>query len=156
MDAICNIYLFFNNLRTGRFLSRLGLKEYVPLEKLLELISTRDNGKRMPHLNYFIKNFYIYYKNQYSSSSVSVAFLPCVDTEELALPYDCYSDPSCKIMGYKILRTDLIKHAEILGVEAFPTARDIYLKLIEKPENILSIENASEVFSFAAKLQRGK
>jgi len=136
----------------GKFLSRLGLQEYIPLDILLVLISTCDKEKRMLHLDYFVNNFK-YYENQYSPSSVSVAFLPCVDTEELALPYECYSDPSCKIMNYKILTKHLREHAEKLGVKAFPSAREIINRLINNPP---SIEDAPKVFSFIAQRQSGK
>ncbi|ORX44853.1 hypothetical protein BCR36DRAFT_334006 [Piromyces finnis] len=133
----------------GKFLSRLGLQEYIPLDVLLVLTSTCEVNKRLLHLDYFVNNFK-YYENQYDPYSVGIPFLPCLDTEELALPSECYSDPSCKIMGYKILTTHLKEHSEKLGVKAFPSSREIINKLINNPP---SIESAPKVFSFIAQRQ---
>ncbi|KAG4097577.1 hypothetical protein H8356DRAFT_993004 [Neocallimastix lanati (nom. inval.)] len=133
----------------GKFLSRLGLQEYIPLDILLILISTCEPKKRLIHLDYFLNNFK-YYAGQYDPSSVSVPFLPCVDSDELALPYECYYDPSCKIMGYKILISHLKLHAEKLGVKAFPSSREIINNLINNPP---SIEKAPEIFSFITQRQ---
>jgi len=137
------------NSDEGKFLSRLGLQEYIPLDILIVLISTCDVKKRNLHLDYFIDN-YKFYGPQYDPSSVSVPFLPCSNSNELALPYDCYSDPSCEIMDYKILTSHLRENAEKFGVKAFPSSRDLINKLINNPP---TIEKASQIFSFIAQRQ---
>jgi len=129
----------------------LGLQEYIPLDILIVLISTCDIKKRNLHLDYFINN-YKYYSTQYDPSSVSIPFLPCSNSDELALPVDCYSEPSCQIMDYKILSSHLREHADKFGVKAFPSSRDLINKLINNPP---SIEMAPKIFSFIAQRQSG-
>jgi len=58
-------------------------------------------------LNYLGDNFEKYYRATYNPAAMTVPFLPVLTPDrekpQLASPFDCYSDPACLVMDFKLL-----------------------------------------------------
>ncbi|CAH1769260.1 12012_t:CDS:2, partial [Entrophospora sp. SA101] len=135
---------FYKNTKEGKFILKLGLREYPPLDEILKLAS--NSPIRQKAFEYFLDNFRDKYAKDYDARSINVPFLPCMDPNVYSEPSKCFFNPECAIMGFNVLRKDLRCRAEELGVEQYPNYLQLSDKLIkEPPENE---EKAKLVFEF--------
>ncbi|CAJ0849192.1 15951_t:CDS:10, partial [Entrophospora sp. SA101] len=135
---------FYKNTKEGKFILKLGLREYPPLDEILKLAS--NPPIRQKAFEYFLDNFRDKYAKDYDARSINVPFLPCMDPNVYSEPSKCFFNPECAIMGFNVLRKDLRCRAEELGVEQYPNYLQLSDKLIkEPPENE---EKAKLVFEF--------
>ncbi|RIA98223.1 hypothetical protein C1645_813106 [Glomus cerebriforme] len=69
-----------HNMQEGKFLIKLGLREYPTLKKILKLAALPTDSKiREKALKYFIDNFQRRYYTYYKQTEVDIAFLSCSD-----------------------------------------------------------------------------
>ncbi|CAJ0854284.1 11473_t:CDS:10 [Entrophospora sp. SA101] len=135
---------FYKNTKEGKFILKLGLREYPPLDEILKLAS--NSPIRQKAFEYFLDNFRDKYAKDYDARSINVPFLPCMDPNVYSEPSKCFFNPECAIMGFNVLRKDLRCRAEELGVVQNPDHSQLSDKLIkELPENE---EKAKLVFEF--------
>ncbi|GBB83172.1 hypothetical protein RclHR1_00010054 [Rhizophagus clarus] len=141
-----------NSSEEGKFLIRLGLREYPTLEKILELAAPpTDLNIRERVLKYFIDNFDKNYNRIYRSDVVNVAFLPCSDPDIYAKPSECFVNLECKIMDFKVIRQDLKFHVGKLGVHQNPNHEQLLNKLKESPPQ--DKDDAKKIFEYLASQQ---
>ncbi len=127
------------------FLAKLGLRQFIPQEELLALCASKRLALRFIALNYFTTNFQAFYANTYKAKNIQTPFLPCVGTEELSLPGDCYTEPGCAVLGFRVLDENWRKFADSLGIRSCPLSSELVQQLALNTPNLT---NASEMFSF--------
>src|ERR1043166_10296836 len=111
----------------------LGVQEYPRLLKILELAALPTDAEiRGKAFRYFIESFEKKYSQNYNPN-VNIAFLPCSDPDIYAKPSDCYINPECKIMKFKVIRQDLRFYAERFGVCQHPSSEKLLNKLMHDP-----------------------
>jgi hypothetical protein len=136
----------------GKFLARLGLKEYPTLEKILELATPSTNTQiHNKALKYFIDHFEERYSRDYNPTEVNVAFLPCSDPNIYAKPSECFINPECKIMKFQVIRQDLRFQVEKLGVHQNPDRERLLNSLTQDPPQ--DENNAKIIFEYLASQQ---
>jgi len=134
----------------------LGLREYPTLLKILSLAAPRTLWSfgsliRDKALDYFISNFEEKYSEDYDSAKVEIAFLPCEDINVYAKPSECFINPECKIMKFKVIRQDLRVYVEKLGVRQNPDRNELMNRLKNDPPR--DEDKAKEVFEYLASQQ---
>jgi len=97
-------------------------------------------------LKYFIDKFNDKYKKEYISYMVNVAFLPCSDNT-YARPLECFIDPECTLMKFRVLREDLQFQARQFGVRQCPSNEELKNKLIKNPPQE---DKAKQIFEYLA------
>ncbi|KAI8803502.1 hypothetical protein BJ742DRAFT_828538 [Cladochytrium replicatum] len=134
----------------AKFLMKIGLNAFVPLESLLDIIAKAPSpAQRMKTINYLVDNLRTTYIKSYRPGSVNQAFLPTTDGS-LAKPSECFSTPGCAILGFKILVPDLKEVGEKLGVASNPPPRALVSALLSSPP---TLSNAKEIFEYLASRQ---
>ena len=63
---------------------------------------------RKSALKYFTDNFNEKYAKDYKPDKISVAFLPCRGANVYAKPTECFTNPECMTMKFKVIRHDLL------------------------------------------------
>ncbi|PKY19450.1 hypothetical protein RhiirB3_432504 [Rhizophagus irregularis] len=144
-----------NGSEEGKFLIKLGLREYPTLEKILELAAPPTDLKiREKALKYFIDNFDKNYFNSYRSSPVvNIAFLPCSEPDVYAKPSECFINPECEIMNFKVIHQDLKFKVGKLGVCQDPNREELLIRLKENPPK--DKIDAEKIFEYLTS-QQGK
>lgn len=137
----------------AKFMKRLGLRSFVPVDELLELAASSHHEKRMALLRYFTDSYGVYYSTVYRPNQVNIAFLPVTDSERLMRTVECYSDVSASVMGFPILHHDLKIHADKFGVAMHPPSQKLLLALRTSPP---AHNKATQVFSYLASRQHGE
>ncbi|CAB4474438.1 hypothetical protein RhiirA5_500084 [Rhizophagus irregularis] len=141
-----------HNTQEGKFLILLGLQEYPKLGKILELAAPSTDSKiRSEALKYFIDNFGDKYFKDYDPAKVGVAFLPCSDPEIYAKPSECFINPECKIMEFRVIRQDLRFQVGKLGVSQNPNREKLLNRLTQDPPQ--DEYNAKKIFEYLASQQ---
>lgn len=130
------------------------MREYPTLEKILELASPPTDLKiRERAFKYFVDNFEKNYFNNYSSPVVNIPFLPCSEPEVYAKPSECFINPECGIMNFKVIHQDLEFKVGKLGVCRDPNREEILNRLKENlPKDKI---DAQKIFEYLAS-QQGK
>ncbi|KAI9598971.1 hypothetical protein BDF19DRAFT_410365 [Syncephalis fuscata] len=136
----------------GKLLIFLGLNSYPPLDELLKIAATDDMNKQKLALNFLTGNFNSYYRDAYQPTKIKTAFLPCANGVNIrACPQDCFTDPSCAIMGFNVLMPEWRSHADKLGIRSFPTSEQLLNRLREQPPK--TDKEAQVLFEFLATQQ---
>ena len=112
------------------------MQRYPKIEKILELAtSPTDSIIREKALKYFLDNFDEIYFKSYNSASINVAFLPCSNSKTYVRPSGCFANAKCSILGFLIIREDLISYAIKFGVRSDPSIKEVLNKLAEKSQD---------------------
>lgn len=136
----------------GKFLRLLGLKAHPSVSEIVDIMSkankTGDEKKFNSALRYFLNN---HSQNNYGSfdmTGVDIAFVPAIDQGKgvVVKPNECFMDEKAAVLGYKVLRPDLMRDASKLGVLPHPPITDCALKLIRQPP--LDKRQARELFGY--------
>lgn len=130
----------------GRFLTFLGLRLYPSVPEIIDMMASVDLILSQKALHYFIANHHI---NGYSSFQVGSTvknFLPLQGKEGRVSPGNCYTNESCSIFGFNILKRELVPHANKFGVATDPAINLCIDKLISNPPN--DIRTASVLFRY--------
>ncbi|KAG0011532.1 hypothetical protein BGZ80_000622 [Entomortierella chlamydospora] len=140
-----------STLDESKLLLELGLLTHPSLDVLLGLAAPpSEKDIQVKALQYFIDNFKTLYMSQYNPSSIKVAFLPTT-SGSLETPERCFSNPSCSIMEFPVLREDLRVHAPMLRIRENPLAAKLLERLTQSPP--ATKEKARQVFEFLGKFQ---
>lgn len=134
----------------------MGLRDHPTLEKILELAAPpTDLNIRERALKYFIDTFDKNYFNSYRSPVVNIAFLPCSEPEPdvYAKPSECFINPECGIMKFKVIRQDLKFEVEKFGVCQDPNREELLNRLKGNPPK--DKIDAEKIFEYLAS-QQGK
>ena len=132
----------------------MGLHEYPILTKILELAAPPTDLKiRERALKYFIDNFKEKYSKDYNSDYVKVDFLPCLDPNIYAKPSECFINPECTVMNFKVIRQDLRFYVERFGVCQHPSSEKLLSRLIEDPPQ--DENDARKIFEYLHSQQGG-
>ncbi|CAJ0746048.1 3665_t:CDS:10, partial [Entrophospora sp. SA101] len=134
------------NSREAKIMLKLGLCEYPPLGKILQLASPiTELSIRQKALNYFLENLKTKYSKHYDAKKINIAFLPCTDLNVYAKPSECYTNTECRFMKFNVLHRDLVSRAEDLGVKKDPDRLQILEKLKNEPPDE---EKAKSIFGY--------
>jgi hypothetical protein len=129
----------------------LGLREYPPLKKILELAANSYNPRiRDKALKYFLDHFEIAYSKNYDPK-INIPFLPCSIPNIYAKPSECFINPECKIMKFQVIDQNLKFRVETIGVRQHPDHDQLIDKLIKDPP--LDKDKAKAVFEYLASQQ---
>lgn len=73
---------------TAKFLYRLGLRKFPPLNVILNLAASPDSKIRTLAMNYFLDNYVTRYSDYEPGNFATVAFVPALDgkVQKLATP----------------------------------------------------------------------
>ncbi|KAG0267611.1 hypothetical protein BG011_002919 [Mortierella polycephala] len=135
----------------AKLLLELGLLTHPSLEVLLALTAPpTEKDIQAKALNYLLENFRSLYTLQYNPSKVKVAFLPTT-TDAMQTPATVFSNPSCSVMDFPVLREDLQVHAPMLGVRENPLPARLLERLTQSPPP--TKDKARKVFEFLGKFQ---
>nr|CAG8491266.1 11097_t:CDS:2 [Entrophospora candida] len=133
-------------LSLAKIMLKLGLCEYPPLGKILQLASpVTEFSIRQKALNYLLENLKTKYFKQYDAKKINVAFLPCTDPNVYAKPSECYTNAECRFMKFNVLQRDLVRRAEDLGVKKDPDRQQVLEKLKNEPPDE---EKAKSIFGY--------
>ena len=129
----------------AKFLTRIGLQTDLSLDEILELCANGTEKQKTAALLYFLENFDRVYAKIYRGGACSHAFVPTTDPNVFAKPSECFYDKSCTVMGYKILREDLIPHAHRLQIMQHPPTNAVINQLKNR---LPALENAEPMFVY--------
>ncbi|RGB36391.1 hypothetical protein C1646_758117 [Rhizophagus diaphanus] len=134
-----------------RFLIELGIQQYPTIAKILELAApTTYSDIRYKALRYFINNFDRKYYRNYYADEINVAFLPCLH-DNYAKPLECFINPECTVMSFKVINRDLQNQVGKLGVRQHPNREELLSKLLQNPPR--DVVNAEKFFGYLASRQ---
>ncbi|RCI16057.1 hypothetical protein L249_2073 [Ophiocordyceps polyrhachis-furcata BCC 54312] len=117
----------------GRFLNRLGLRTCPSVPELVEMMTSKDEAARKAAMTYFIAN---HHANNYASfdlSDTNKAILPLQGGGQLVMPSSCFTNDRAAVLGFDILRKDLLVHANKFGVARDPPMGECVNRLLAKP-----------------------
>ncbi|KAJ1329113.1 DUF3684 domain-containing protein [Microdochium nivale] len=128
----------------AKFLTRLGLRPYPTAAELVDMMASSDLSLRDRAMNYFIK-FHV--TNNYSSFNIGTstkAFLPIEgNPKKVAAPSACFSNANAAVLGFEILKRELLPHALKFGVATDPPIAECVARLLRGPP-----QNQSEATVF--------
>ncbi|PKS07938.1 hypothetical protein jhhlp_006550 [Lomentospora prolificans] len=132
-----------------QFLDILGLREYPSVGELLGMMASDDADLRVNARTYYISKYVV---NGYTPSILSgtkQGILPLQEnTGTLVAPSECFTDEGAAILGFNVLRRDLIPHAPLFGVARSPPIAECVKRLLAQPP--LDATRASELFGYFA------
>ncbi|EFX03597.1 ATPase subunit c domain protein [Grosmannia clavigera kw1407] len=146
------------NSPEGGLLSSLGLRICPSVPELVAKMASPDRNLRDKARAYYIAN---HQTNGYQAFNISLtdkAILPVASDgssgsssnekqlEQLARPMGCYTNPDAAILGFPILRADLLPHAAKFGVPRDPPINSCVKRLLTKPPQ--SHKEAVVVFGY--------
>ncbi|KAH9901975.1 hypothetical protein F4778DRAFT_781852 [Xylariomycetidae sp. FL2044] len=118
----------------GKFLATLGLRPHPTAPELVDMMASSDLSLRENAMGYFISN---HYSNSYASFNLAAspkAFLPLQgDAKRLVPPSGCFINERAAILGFDILKRDLVPHASKFGVSHDPPILECVDRIIKKP-----------------------
>ncbi|KAL2760855.1 hypothetical protein ACRALDRAFT_1045993 [Sodiomyces alcalophilus JCM 7366] len=118
----------------GRFLVKLGLRQYPSAPELVEMMVGTDEERRVQAMTYFIANHHINGYGAFNLAASPKAFLPIQGNEKrLVPPSACFTNEAAAILGFDILRRDLHPHANKFGVEMDPPITSCVAQLLARP-----------------------
>ncbi|KAJ3270556.1 hypothetical protein HDV01_007706 [Terramyces sp. JEL0728] len=90
------------------------------------------------------------YQQVYKPDNISIQFLPCQNSDSLATPTECFTDPKVQLMGFQVIDKSLSTFSSKLGVEPSPNGN----LLIERLKtNLPTLENAGLILDFLSTRQ---
>lgn len=107
----------------AQFLEKLGLRNHPSLADILQLASDGNSSqeKRSQSLKFLIDHFDKYYEKDYHVEKILQPIVPC-QGGEYANPRDCYVNPECAILGFKVIVDDMKMFRDKLGIAEDPNA----------------------------------
>ncbi|GES95293.1 hypothetical protein GLOIN_2v1834046 [Rhizophagus clarus] len=133
-----------------RFLIELGIQLCPTLTTILTLAAPpTDSEIRNKALKYFMYNFERKYFRSYYPE-INFAFLPCLN-DNYAKPLECFINPECMVMNFKVINKDYQHHVGKLGVRQNPNREELLNKLLRNPPR--DEENAEKIFEYLASRQ---
>ncbi|GBC47128.1 uncharacterized protein OCT59_002225 [Rhizophagus irregularis] len=139
------------NTPEEKFLIDLGIQQFPTLTKILELAaSPSDSEIRYKALRYFINHFDRTYSRIYHPAEVNVEFLPCLH-DNYAKPLECFINPECTVMGFKVINGELQYQVGKLGVRQHPYREELLNELLQNPPR--DVVNAEKIFEYLATRQ---
>ncbi|PKC61018.1 hypothetical protein RhiirA1_488641 [Rhizophagus irregularis] len=139
------------NTPEEKFLIDLGIQQFPTLRKILELAAPpSDSEIRCKALRYFIINFERIYSRNYRAAEINVEFLPCLN-DTYAIPLECFINPECTVMGFKVINRDLQHQVGKLGVRQHPYREELLNELWQNPPR--DEINAEKIFEYLATRQ---
>ncbi|CAD6501701.1 BgTH12-01951 [Blumeria graminis f. sp. triticale] len=117
----------------GRFLNYLGLRAFPSVPELVNLMASEDLIMSDKAMFYFIAN---HHTNGYASFDVGSSgknFLPLQGEKRRVRPAECYTNDSCAILGFGILKKELAPHANKFAVAMDPPINACVDRLISNP-----------------------
>ncbi|RKF63269.1 putative neutral zinc metallopeptidase protein [Erysiphe neolycopersici] len=130
----------------GHFLSFLGLRAFPSVPELVSLMESEDLMLSKKALFYFIAN---HHTNGYTSFEIGATpkkFLPLQGEKIRVSPSECYTNERCSVLGFKILKKELVPHANKFGVAKDPPINICIDILIKNPPKEKRI--AIEIFRY--------
>ncbi|KAF9435865.1 hypothetical protein BGZ76_005362 [Entomortierella beljakovae] len=135
----------------AKLLLELGLLTHPSLDVLLAMAAPpSEKDIQSKALQYFIDNFKTLYATQYNQGNVKAEFLPTT-SGTFTTPDNCFSNPSCSVMEFLVLREDLRVHAVMLRIRENPLAVRLLEKLTQSPP--ATKEKAKMMFEYLSKFQ---
>ncbi|KAH9217592.1 hypothetical protein DL95DRAFT_521996 [Leptodontidium sp. 2 PMI_412] len=132
----------------GRFLALLGLRTHPSAPELIDMMASADDNLRAKSMYYFISNHHINGYAAFDLHQSSKAFLPLQGSNRLVSPSQCFTNERCLVLGFSILRKDLIIHANKFGVAMDPPISECIQKLVAKPPR--TKQEAAALFGYFA------
>jgi len=118
----------------ARFLTRLGLRPHPTAAELVDMMASSDLPLRDRAMSYFIK-FHV--TNGYASFNIGTstkAFLPIEgNSKKVVAPSACFSNANAAVLGFDILKRDLLPHAIKFGVATDPPIAECCGRLLRNP-----------------------
>ncbi|KAJ2964603.1 hypothetical protein NQZ79_g415 [Umbelopsis isabellina] len=107
----------------AQFLEKLGLRNYPSLTDILRLASDQSNSQeqRNQSLKFLVDHFDKYYEKDYHVERILQPIVPCQDGQ-YANPRDCYVNPECAILGFKVIVDEMKMFRDKLGISEDPNA----------------------------------
>ncbi|KAI1297476.1 hypothetical protein F5Y03DRAFT_279712 [Xylaria venustula] len=132
-----------------KFLTALGLRAHPSAPELVEMMSSSDQQLRENAMTYFVT---YHQTNGYSAFNIATsnrAFLPLQgNPKKLVSPAECFTNEAAAILGFNILKRELLADAQKFGVSRDPPIGDCIQRLIKSPPN--SHRDAIPVFQYFA------
>lgn len=137
----------------GQFLSFLGLRSAPSVPELAAMMASPDVPTRTRAMTYFIANHHINSYASFDLGSSSKAILPIEgDEKRLVAPSQCFTNEKSALLGFQVLRRDLVLHSNKFGVSADPPMTECMNRLIASPPK--TRRDAIALFGyFASRLQ---
>lgn len=132
-----------------KFLDKLGLKHFIPLNEFFNIITSSENQKRILLIDYFAAQFDLFYQPYYNPLKCLTPFILTEDGE-LKIPMQVFSDPKIGVLGFKVINSKISRHSNVLGIRDKPPAEDIIEKIRLSPP---TLDNATVIFEFLASIQ---
>ena len=146
--------IFRSGSEEGKFLTYLGLRAFPSVRELIDVTTDAvKTGKfvlRDRALKYMIEK---YYQNSYTAQESIASTIPYLplrgeDPSNVAMPSQCFTNENATIMGFPLLRNDLLSHAAKFGVHANPPILECVRRLVKNPPE--TKRRAREVFEYFA------
>ncbi|KAI3339791.1 hypothetical protein F4824DRAFT_497917 [Ustulina deusta] len=130
-----------------KFLTSLGLRVHPSAPELVEMMSSSDQQLRENAMTYFVT---YHQKNGYGAFNIATsnhAFLPLQgDPKKLVPPAGCFTNEAASVLGFDILKRELLSDAQKFGVSRDPPIDDCIQRLIKSPPK--SHRDAIPVFQY--------
>ncbi|KAI0433070.1 hypothetical protein F5Y09DRAFT_300211 [Xylaria sp. FL1042] len=130
-----------------KFLTALGLRAHPSAPELVETMSSSEQQLRENAMAYFVAH---YQTNGYSAFNIAAsnrAFLPLQrDPKKLVQPARCFTNEAAAVLGFDILKRELLADAQKFGVSRDPPIGECIQRLITNPPN--SYTDAIPVFQY--------
>ncbi|PKY51971.1 hypothetical protein RhiirA4_325988, partial [Rhizophagus irregularis] len=136
------------NTNEAKFLTKLGLQDNPRLSEILRISALHNNIKiRKMALKYFIENFEKKYYFEYDANEINFAFLPCSNFDGIyAKPSECFINPDCAVMGFKVINEEYRNQAKKLDVLRHPGHEKLIERLTKyRPQ---TIDKAKKIFEY--------
>ena len=128
------------NTPEGRFLRSLGLRPNPSVPDLVNILAKAPVGSELQKntLDYWIANAYQFGYQKHPVADIQTAFLPVEllageKPHTVGKPSQLYANPKASILGFRILRQDLLQHHALFGVAIDPPIDKCAEKLIKSP-----------------------
>lgn len=131
----------------AKFLTSLGLRSQPTVPELVDLMASPDLSTRSKGMAYFIANYERNGYGAYILSTSKTPFLPIEGNEKrLCLPSECFASEKSTLLGFNVLKRELVAHASKFGVAEHPPLADAVRRLIAKPPSTQN--DAKVIFSY--------
>ena len=83
------------------------------MNELVDMMASKDEALRVSAMTYFIANHQMNRYGSFDLRESKKAFMPLEGSTQLVSPTQCFYNPRASILGFHILRRDLIDHANV-------------------------------------------
>ncbi|CAM1508200.1 Fc.00g050480.m01.CDS01 [Cosmosporella sp. VM-42] len=132
----------------ARFLTILGLRPYPSAPELVDMMSSKDETRRVNAMTYFIANHQMNRYGVFDLGDSKKAFMPLEGSTQLVKPSQCFYNQRASILGFNILRRDLHDHANKFGVARDPPMFECVERLLTNPPR--DHQSAANLFAYFA------